>query len=289
MASRLLLKTTIGTIEDDWNISRFSLLQRHLASVTDAAGNTLYAVTAKDRIETQSGDDADIEQLARGAYDQLWLFAVDVTGALTGRDVDNIAAFYSRGGGVFVTRDHQDLGACLTRLGPLGATQYFHTANPDPDPSRRHRDDVATPSISWPNFHSGANGDLQVIDAIEPLHPLMRRTSGAAIRHLPAHPHEGAVGVPRTLEGMARVVAEGRSLITNTRFNLCVVVAEPKSGRAVSDSSFHHLCDYNWNPRMGAPSFVGELPGDTVLREPEALADVHRYAENIAAWLDGRS
>jgi hypothetical protein len=72
------------------------------------------------------------------------------------------------------------------------------------------------------------------------------------------------------------------------RFNLCVAVDTEAEGRAVSDASFHHLCDYNWDPRLGAPSFVSEAPGDAVLRHPERLADAHRYVENIAAWLDRR-
>ena len=59
-------------------------------------------------------------------------------------------------------------------------------------------------------------------------------------------------------------------------------------GRAVSDSSFHHFCDYNWNPRMGCPSFVSEPGGEDVLSSPDALDDGRRYVENIAAWLAGR-
>jgi hypothetical protein len=59
-------------------------------------------------------------------------------------------------------------------------------------------------------------------------------------------------------------------------------------GRAVSDSSFHHFCDYNWNPRMGCPSFVNERAGEDVLSSPDTLGDGHRYVENIAAWLAGR-
>jgi hypothetical protein len=286
MATRILLKTTIGPIEDDWNIGRFSLLTRHLASLKARSGSPLYAVTAKDRVDTSSGADVDLDQLAQGAYDQLWLFAVDVTRALTARDADNIATFRTRGGGVFLTRDHQDLGACLTRLGALGATQYFQSVNPEPDPARRCCDDVETPAITWPNYHSGQNGDLQAIEVVEPVHLLMRRASGAPIRQLPAHPHEGAVGVPNGLAGQARVVATGRSKTTGAQFNLCVAVEE--GARAVSDSSFHHLCDYNWDPRMGCPTFVTEPAGDQVLRDPGALADVHRYVENIAAWLDRR-
>src|SRR6195256_468288 len=289
MPTRILVKTTIGPVADDWNVGRFSLLTAHLRSLKDSSGRALFGVVARDRSENQLGDDTDLVQLANGAYDQLWLIGADETGALTSADVENVAQFRRRGGGILLTRDHQDLGACLTRLGALGATQYFQTSNPDPDESRRCRDDLETPAISWPNYHSGANGDLQTIAAIHPIHALMRTPSGIPIRRLPAHPHEGAVGVPTTLRHIARVVAEGRSLTTGATFNLCVAIEEPGMGRAVSDSSFHHFCDYNWDPRMGCPSFVNEPPGEGVLASPDALDDGHRYVENIAAWLAGRN
>ena len=289
MATRILLKTTTGAIENDWNVGRFSLLAEHLRSLRDASGNPLYEVVARNRAENPAGDDVDLAELGGGAYDQLWLIGTDVTGALTAGDVGHINRFRSQGGGTLLSRDHEDLGACVTRLGPVGATQYFHTANPDPDESHRCPDDRETPSISWPNFHSGRNGDLQSVSAVEPVHPLMRRASGESLRFLPAHPHEGSVGVPQTLGAVARVVAHGRSLTTGARFNLCVAIEEPGMGRAVSDASFHHFCDYNWDPRRGAPTFVTEPQGDGVLRGPESLDDTHRYVENIAAWLAGRT
>jgi len=289
MATRILLKTTIGAIENDWNVGRFSLLAEHLRSLRDSSGSTLYEVVARNRAENVAGDDVDLAELAGGAYDQLWLIGTDVTGALTTGDVEYITRFRKHGGGTLLSRDHEDLGACITRLGSLGATQYFHSANLDPDESHRCRDDRETPSISWPNFHSGRNGDLQSVSPVEPVHPLMARASGEAIRLLPAHPHEGSVGVPKTLEAVARVVAHGRSTTTGARFNLCVALEEPGMGRAVSDASFHHFCDYNWDPRTGAPTFVTEPQGEGVLQSPDSLDDTHRYVENIAAWLAGRT
>ena len=289
MATRILLKTTIGAIENDWNVGRFSLLAEHLRSLRDPGGIPLYEVVARNRAEDGAGNDVDLAELAAGAYEQLWLIGTDVTGALTADDVEHINRFRRQGGGTLLSRDHEDLGACITRLVTLGATQYFHTANPDPDESHRCADDSETPAISWPNFHSGRNGDLQAVSPVEPVHPLMRRAAGDSIRFLPAHPHEGSVGVPKTLEAVARVVAHGRSVTTGARFNLCVAVEEPGMGRAVSDASFHHFCDYNWDPRNGAPTFVTEPQGDGVLRSPESLLDTHRYVENIAAWLAGRA
>ena len=285
---RILIKTTIAPAEQDWCANRFSLLARHLASI-GGPGGELYEVVSADRRETADGDDADLADLAQGRWDQLWLLATDVTGALTPGDAANIQAFRAKGGGVFLSRDHQDLGgASLTALGALGATEHFQTINPELDEARRCCDDLDTPAISWPNYHSGANGDLQTIEAIEPLHPILRRPSGEPISRLPSHPHEGAVGVPEALKGSARLVARGRSRITGSVFGLCVAVEEPGLGRAVADSSFHHVADYNWDPRLGCPSFVTEPVGDAVLKDPHALDDVHTYVANIAAWLARR-
>jgi hypothetical protein len=289
MAIPILLKTTIGAVADDWNVGRFSLLAAHLRSLQNTRGELRYEVFARDRVESAAGDDRDLAQAAAGEYAQLWLIAADTGGALTETDIGNIARFRRAGGGILLTRDHQDLGACLARLGALGITQYFHSVNPDPEPSRRCSDDRETPSISWPNFHSGANGDLQRVTPVEPVHALMKRPEGGVIQRLPAHPHEGAVGVPDSIGGSARVVAQGRSTTTGTVFNLCVALEEAGQGRAVSDSSFHHFCDYNWDPRRGCPSFVNETPGFEVLTSPRALDDVHSYVGNIAAWLSGQS
>lgn len=280
MAQRILLKTTIPTTDDDWHVGRFALLAEHLRS--DG-----HAVTARDREPDEAGDDRDLAAAARGEYDQLWLFAVDTGDALTERDADNIAAFRARGGGVFLTRDHQDLGSSLARLGPLGATHNFQTVNPESDVARHCCDDLDTPDITWPNYHSGANGDVQTIAIVEPLHPVLRAADGAPIARLPAHPHEGSVAVPDALAGQARVIARGRSAISGAEFNLAVALEQPEQGRAIADSSFHHIADYNWDPRRGCPSFVTEAPGDAVLREPGALDGVRRYVSNLARWLGG--
>lgn len=285
MPQRVLIKTTIPTTEDDWHVGRFSMLVRHLESLTDAGGAPLYAVTAADRVAEAGGDDADLAAAGDGAYDQVWLLAVDVVDALTEGDVAALQRLRARGGGLFVTRDHQDLGACLARLGAVGRTQHFQTINPEFDAARHACDDTETPTISWPNYHSGRNGDLQDVEATAPLHPVMRSHHGGAIRRLPAHPHEGAVSAPADLAGVATVIARGRSKLSGAAFNLAVAIEEPGLGRAISDASFHHLADYNWDPRCGCPSFVTEPAGDEVLRAPDALDDVRDYVANAAAWL----
>jgi hypothetical protein len=182
-----------------------------------------------------------------------------------------------------------DVGSSLCSLGGVGKAHYFHTRNLDPDGSGRECDDTFSPHISWPNFHSGANGDFQEIEIVAPTHPILMNAASATgeIRFLPAHPHEGAFDAP---DGeSARVIARGKSKSTGKKFNLAVAF-EPsmQGGPAVAHSSFHHFADYNWNVQLGCPSFVSEAPGNGMALEQQALPDAHRYAVNVALWLAGK-
>ena len=290
--TRILLQTTIGPIEDDWNISRFSLLADHLRSVEDDKGDPLYDVTMRDRENDGHGNDKFLSRLDETDFDQLWLFAVDAGDGLSVADCRGISRFRQKGRGLFTTRDHQDLGSSVCTMGGVGLAHHFHTANPDPDETRRARDDQETSSISWPNYHSGSNGDYQSIIAVGPTHELLLKSGSASeiIEYLPAHPHEGSVGVPEG-ENSARVIATGISRATQRPFNLIVAFESSTDlhgnvlGRAIAESSFHHLVDYNWDISKGRPSFVLEPPGHQVEREPEKLRDVKTYVSNVARWL----
>lgn len=287
--AHILLQTTIPFVEDDWNIERFSLLAEHLASLKDANGNPLYKVTTRNRETNADGNDPLLSTLHESDFQELWLFAVDLGDGLTRADCEGITRFHQRGGGILTTRDHQDLGSSLCTLGGVGRAHFFHTMNQDPDDSRHTRDDQDTESISWPNYHSGSNGDYQLITPVSPVHELLRTNSGV-IEYFPAHPHEGSVGIPGD-EDRARVIATGTSQTTGRDFNLIVAFESRDDshgnhlGRAVAQSSFHHLVDYNWDTSKGCPSFLLEPPGNQIEREPEKLNDVKTYAGNVARWL----
>jgi len=287
--ANILLQTTIPFIEDDWHVGRFSLLAKHLRSLTDENGNPLYNVTARDREADAGGNDQVLSTLDRSAYDELWLFGVEAGNGLTSEDCAGITRFRKRGGGIFSTRGHADLGSSLCTLGGVGAAHYFHSKNPDPDPSRRRRDDSATSSIDYPNYHSGANGDYQLID-IEAPHELLRRKDGSFLQFFPAHPHEGGVGAPPS-DPASNVIARGTSLSTGRLFNLVVAFEHSSDskgnalGRAIAESSFHHVVDYNWDLDAGCPSFVEEAPGNGYRRDPKALDDIKQYVANVAQWL----
>lgn len=288
----ILLQTTIQAIADDWNINRFSLLRDYLTSLTNENSEPLCKVTARDRETNTHGNDAVLSVLDTCDFDELWLFAVDTGNGLTVADCEGITRFRQRGGGILTTRDHQDLGSSLCTLGGVGRAHFFHTRHPEPDETRHTRDDQSTKTISWPNYHSGSNGDYQKITAVKPVHELLLNPTNdsGVIEYFPAHPHEGAVGVPED-EPHANVIATGTSKVTGRPFNLIVAFESARDvhgnmlGRAVAESSFHHLVDYNWDTSKGCPSFLEEPPGDEIMREPEKLEDVKAYVTNVARWL----
>jgi hypothetical protein len=285
---RVLLQTTIPPAKDDWSIARFGRLGAFLRVQQDRDGHPAFDVTMRDR-DPPGSPDSVLSSLDRSGFNELWLFAVDTGDGLTGQDCDAISRFRRAGGGLLVTRDHMDLGSSVCSLGGVGKAHYFHSRNQDPDEANRRIDDPYTTSISWPNFHSGANGDYQAIELAGAVHPVLADPASptGAIRFLPSHPHEGAVGAPE--DEPSRVIATGRSTVTGRRFNIAVAFDPGAAGGpAIAQSTFHHFADYNWDTRSGSPSFVTEPPGDALLRTPEAMADTHRYVLNIAYWLAGR-
>jgi hypothetical protein len=296
MPIKILLQTTIRPTEDDWNIDRFALLRQHLSSLENEDGSRLCEVTARNREQNAAGDDPILSQLDNSDFDELWLFAVDAGDGLSVKDCEGITRFRQRGGGILATRDHQDLGSSICTIGGIGAAHFFHSQNLDPDESRRAPDDQDTPSISWPNYHSGRNGDYQRVTAVAPIHELLRSDSSPSglIEFFPAHPHEGGVGVPQG-ESSASVIATSISQTTNRPFNLVVAFEGAqdkhgnKLGRGIAESSFHHFVDYNWDVDRGCPSFLLESPGDGIKREPKRLEDIKTYVRNLALWISPQS
>jgi hypothetical protein len=282
---RVLLQTSIPFAADDWHAGRFSLLGRELGRWAE--------VTRRDRDPGRSGDDPVLVGLDRSRFDQVWLLGVDGGKGLTAAECAAVNRFAAAGGGLLTARDHTDMGLWLRSIDGVGKAHFFHDASCcEPDPARRVRDDHDTPEIDWPNYHSGANGDTQPVDAVDPLHPLMRWSDvpGGRITRFPAHPHEGAVGVPAD-EPRTRLVARGRSLASGREFNLVVAIdrAAPSRGRAIAQSSFHHFADYNWDTSTGAPSFVVEPPSDATRRDPRLLDGIRQYVKNCVEWLDPAS
>ena len=282
----ILLQTTIPYAQDDWHVGRFSLLREEL----ERAG---YAVIARNREPDEHGDDPMLSNLPNLGVDELWMMAVDMGDGLSERDIEGILKFRERGGGVFTARDHADLGLCLRGLGTLGVVNHFHSYNAEPEPERRNPDDRDNPGIGFPNYHSGANGDYQRVELVEPVHEVLlsERAPNGRIEFFPAHPHEGAVDVPQET-ACGRVIARGKSAQTGRTFNIAVAIegelcaSGTNMGRAIAESTFHHFADMNWDTSKGAPSFVTDKPGSEIARDPQRLDYFKDYVRNIARWLE---
>ena len=91
--AKILLQTTIPLAEDDWNVSRFSLLREALV----ADGHEVIA--RNEELDTDRNDRV-IMQLPDSDFDQLWLMAVDTGEGLTEAESNAIIEFRKRGGGV---------------------------------------------------------------------------------------------------------------------------------------------------------------------------------------------
>lgn len=282
----LLLQTTIEGDPDDWNISRFSRLASFLSGLRDKDGGLAFKVTARDRAPRGKPDPV-LSTLHDSEFDQLWLFAVDGGDGLTDEDCMGISQFRRAGGALMVTRDHMDVGSSICTLGGIGLAHHFHSRNREPDEGRHCIDDTFAAHISWPNYHSGANGDFQRVRSVGSIHPVMRDRQSATgvVQYLPSHPHEGVVSAPPN-DSSGRVIAEGQSAVSGRRFNIAVAFERSEhGGRAIAQSTFHHFADYNWDPASGCPSFVSEPPGEGIAGFPEALRSTKQYVSNIAFWL----
>jgi len=280
--TRVLLQCSSALVaEDDWHVGRFSLLAGELARWAE--------VTARNREPSHTGEDPVILGLSRAHYEELWILAVDGGVGLTPAECSAVNRFQREGGGVLTARDHGNMGMWLRALEGVGFANYFNDPSAwEPDVSRHSPDDRETPSILWPNYHSGRNGDVQRVIAVEPLHPLMRNPNAQSgrIEFFPSHPHEGAVFVAPG-DSRARTIARGCSQATGRSFDLAVTFGRVPEApwRAICESSFHHFADYNCDTARGAPSFVVEPEGDAIRRNPHLLDDIRAYVRNCVEWL----
>ncbi len=285
---KILLQKTIPYIQDDWSIERFSTLAEILSDSSDDNGNRKFDVVSRNLDNHGNNGDRVLTRLDEADFDQLWLFGVDVGSGISPMECEAIARFRARGGGLLTSRDHQDLGLSLYSLASIGDAHHFHSRNPESDPTRLVVDDTETSSISYPNYHSGMNGDYQHVAVIEPTHPVMQNNINRSgkIELLPSHPHKGANSIPAGVKA-GRVIAKGTSILSRRAFNLALAFeADGKQGRAIVDSSFHHFLDFNLDPDKGCPSFVSESVGSGMKNNAQARADTETYFLNLAEWLN---
>jgi hypothetical protein len=158
-----------------------------------------------------------------GAYDQIWMFAVESSfnTPLSGAENAAVADFMEGGGGVFATGDHEDLGVAMCGALPrVRSMRKWHWPNPGPNgepvappvggPDRLDTlsagptagiqfDDQsdAIPQTIAPRLYSSGPSFPHFFRRAHP-HPVLCGPRGP-IRVLPDHPHEGECYVPSNL------------------------------------------------------------------------------------------
>jgi hypothetical protein len=193
------------------------------------------------------------------------LFAADNGDGLAPQDVRGILRFRERGGGIFTSRDRENVGVSLLNLGSVGRVNHFRTYN---RPSRRHRFRAAL------NRRELADPFERIIP-LQPVHELLRtrRSPSGVIEYFPAYPHEAAMSVP-TYAPFARVIAIAAEAENDAAANVAIAIDDERChdgsicGRAVATSSLRHFANGAWNGHTDAVS--------------ESFKD---FARNIARWL----
>lgn len=254
----ILVQATLREGEGEWQIERFS----SLVSLLRAEGHT---VVARNREPGPDGSDPVLATLDTSDFDELWLFAADRGNGLAPSDVRGILRFRERGGGIFTSRDQENIGVSLLNLGSVGLVNHFRTYNRQ---LRRRGIRMTTRGTIPPEPY-------ERIVPLEPVHELLRsqRSPSGVIEYFPAHAHEAALSVP-PYAPFARVIAVATDDETGSAANVAIVIDdEPchdggRCGRAVATSCLHHFEDSRWNGNGDGAS--------------ENFKD---FARNIARWL----
>ena len=254
----ILVQTTLREGEGEWQIERFS----SLVSLLRAEGHT---VVARNREPDKTGSDPVLSTLETSGFDELWLFAADRGNGLAPSDVRGILRFRERGGGIFTSRDKENIGVSLLNLGSVGLVNHFRNYNRQ---LRRRGFRVTSVRGYVPE------DEYERIVPLEPVHELLRseHSPSGVIEYFPAHAHEAAISVP-PYAPFARVIAVSADDETGQASNVAIAIDEERChdgrvcGRAVATSCLHHFADGHWS------------------HDGHASENFKDFTRNVARWL----
>jgi len=254
----ILVQTTLRDGEGEWQIERFSSLVCLLRSEG-------HDVVARNREPGPDGSDPVLSSLDTSKFGELWLFAADRGNGLAPADVRGILRFRERGGGVFTSRDQENVGLSLLNLGSVGLVNHF----------RAYNRQLRRRGFRGPFRRTSSTSDYERIVPLEPVHELLRtqRSPSGVIEYFPAASHEAALSVP-PYAPYARVIAVSGSGATGGASNVAIAIDNERChdgrtcGRAVATSCLHQFADGRLNGHTDEPA--------------EIFKD---FARNIARWL----
>jgi len=158
---KILLQTTIQHARMTGLSRGFQSWQIFFRKIEDETGTRLFGITARDRENLASGDDRILSKLDETDFDQLWLFGVDVGGGLGGWIARRSADSVSVAAPSLLRATIKTWGFPFAHSAASVPRITSTPGTPNPIPNGVFADDIETPGISWPNYHSGSNGDFQ--------------------------------------------------------------------------------------------------------------------------------
>lgn len=252
-------------------------------------------------------------------YEEIWIFSIStISGDVSPGELAAIETFMNRGGGMFATGDHADLGAGVCENIPrVKSMRYWRSSAGAPPVSGGQRIDTNVPNpAAGPDFDLQSDAIAQriypvwqgVYDADYLPHPVLEMPDGRVVTHLPDHPHEGKCRVPATLDpdeypggigpeiiawgvsGGAGFSASKTSITPPELFPiLCAYDGhEADVGRVVVDSTWHHWLNINLNG-TGSGALAGAATNglyDSGGNPTPEYLEIQRYFQNLAAWLE---
>jgi hypothetical protein len=293
-------------------------LHEKASSVARVSTTTAYRKAVPPTEKDSDGPGAEFQdfRFAGGVvienYDEIWLFGdqkTPNTTELTEEEIKALRQFMEKGGGVFATGDHENLGEPMnSKLPRVGSMRTWRKELPSgmlfpPGDSTlpeahdtRIKAGGSSSQESDPVPQKITPRDFKAKDSSVYPHPLLDGPRGA-ISVLPDHMHEGDCPelnpadlkdeeYPRgdTIRPLPLVIADSLTFAPNPADLFGAIGAYDGHlagiGRVVVDASFHHFLNENLR------GLIANSPKPTSVDSGiYAYEDIRNYFQNIALWL----
>jgi len=206
---------SFGSGHDPRNLREDFFGMGHLISVLNQVATLTKAHRTNDPLtEPEVISNFRFDEHNLNNYHQIWLLGY-ASGMLPEPERAALADFMNKGGGVFATGDHADLGSALARgLPRVGSMRHWQSPPPSSGPNRI---DTTRPDINNVVVFENQSDDIPQVLRLKQYqwsqhkwyrevypHPLLCSPSGS-ITEFPDHMHEGEVVVPTNLDDEMKI------------------------------------------------------------------------------------
>lgn len=257
------------------------------------------------------------DQCSLQGIDEVWLFGFrdGSTSNLLPTEVEAMTEFMNRGGGVFATGDHDNIGLPLCGEIPRVKSMRCWGKDVETRPGMDLHNTLSTvagdefcdavPQRIYPRLYFSSD-DWQFESHASP-HPVLFGPLGT-ISVLPDHKHEGRVEVPEDPQSPEFPIGRKNKVIKPETIANAINICDSSSfgsigaydghktsnkvGRIIVDSTWHHFIDKNLRQFRCQYNRVMKVYSDGTAADPTSLAiakdfyQMRAYFANIARWLE---